>query len=201
MGGHSNVVCSTLLVQHVLCGTMGLLRRLMWGFLAVGEFSCPSALRLMLLCCHQEWGKRQSSCVWDRVLLYNQRVCSELNQGISASCAFSFLASQLACFWDRLKRNISGSTGLGYIIWDYRKDYLLCTAPLYLCVHLLSLCEEVSERPSSKKKKKNQNRKKPLTEQRRTVFHTGMFSWEPHGSFCISRALEYTHKKGVFYNT
>lgn len=151
----------------------------------------------MLLHCHRVQGKTQSSRVWNRVLLYNQRLCSELNQGISTPSTLSFLAAPLACFWEKLKRVITGSTGFRYIIWGYRKDYLLWTASLYFCVHLLSLCEEVSKRPSSKNKKSK--KQKLLIEQRRAVFHTGMFSWEPHGSFCISRALEYTDEKVFFF--
>lgn len=46
--------------------------------------------------------------------------------------------------------------------------------------------------------KKAKNRK-TLTEQRRAVFHTDVFSWEPHGSFWISRAHEYTHEKVGFF--
>lgn len=149
----------------------------------------------MLLCCYQVWGKGQSSCIWSRVLLYNQSVCSELNKGISTSCTLNILATQLACFWDGLKRDITGSTGNRYIIWDYRKDYLLWTAPLYFCVHLLNLCEEV--RPSSKNKK-SRNLKKPFWTEEGCV-PPGLFSWEPRGSFCISRALEYTHKKVAFF--
>lgn len=87
----------------------------------------------------------------------------------------------------KVKRVVTGSTGLRCTIWGYRKGYPLRTASLYFSTHLLKLCEEVRERPSPKKN--------PQNKQRRAVFHTGIFSWEPHGSFCTSRALEYTHTK------
>lgn len=46
-----------------------------------------------------------------------------------------------------------------------------------------------------KKWVKDHHLEKPSNKQRRAVFHRELFSWEHHGSFCTSRALEYTHTK------